>query len=86
VAAVFAIPALAEEKLVDLKKAPGLDKAERATAAPVTASTTSRSTHRIPMPRIWGAEITRTINAFGAPITESDAKEIADDLRQNYGS
>ena len=34
----------------------------------------------------WNAEVTKMIKAFGAPISEADAKTIADYLARNYGS
>jgi hypothetical protein len=34
----------------------------------------------------WNAEVTKMIKAFGAPISEVDAKVIADYLAKNYGS
>lgn len=33
----------------------------------------------------WNAEVTKMIKAFGAPISEADAKVIADYLAANYG-
>lgn len=33
----------------------------------------------------WTAEVTKMIKAFGAPISEADAKVIADYLARNYG-
>jgi sulfite dehydrogenase (cytochrome) subunit B len=33
----------------------------------------------------WAAEVKKMINVFGAPISESDAKVIADYLGKNYG-
>ena len=36
--------------------------------------------------RIWDAEVTKMIKAFGAPIDDADAKEIAEYLKKNYGS
>lgn len=35
--------------------------------------------------QVWDAEVTKMIKAFGAPISESDAKEIAEYLTKNYG-
>ena len=34
----------------------------------------------------WNAEVTKMIKAFGAPISDADAKTIADYLAKNYGS
>ncbi len=33
----------------------------------------------------WDAEVTKMINAMGAPIDANDAKIIADYLKKNYG-
>jgi mono/diheme cytochrome c family protein len=82
---LLATPALADEKPVGLKKAPGLDKVEANCAA-------CHSLDYIPMNSpfpngaLWDAEVTKMIKAFGAPIDEADAKAIADYLKQNYGS
>ena len=35
--------------------------------------------------QIWDAEVTKMIKAFGAPISDADAKEIAEYLTRNYG-
>jgi uncharacterized protein (DUF697 family) len=35
---------------------------------------------------MWGAEVTKMIKAFGAPIDEADARAIVDYLKANYGS
>src|ERR1043165_196894 len=81
----LATPAFAEEKPVELKKAPGLDKVEANCAA-------CHSLDYIPMnspfpnAALWDAEVTKMIKAFGAPIDEADAKAIADYLKKNYGS
>jgi len=34
----------------------------------------------------WTAEVTKMIKAFGAPISDNDAKTIADYLAKNYGT
>jgi len=34
----------------------------------------------------WQAEVNKMIKVFGAPISESDAKAIADYLAKNYGT
>jgi hypothetical protein len=34
---------------------------------------------------VWDAEVTKMIKAYGAPISDADAKEIADYLAKNYG-
>ena len=80
----MAAAAAAGEKPVQLKKAPGADKVEANCAA-------CHSLDYIPMnsPFLnatgWDAEITKMINAFGAPISPDDAKIIGDYLKANYG-
>ena len=81
----LALPALADEKPVDLKKAPGLNKVEDNCGAchsldyilmnsPYSSAT------------LWDAEVTKMIKVFGAPITDADAAAIKDYLAKNYGS
>jgi mono/diheme cytochrome c family protein len=82
---LLATPAFADEKPVELKKAPGLDKVEANCAA-------CHSLDYIPMnspypnAALWDAEVTKMIKAFGAPIEDADAKAIKDYLTKNYGS
>jgi len=85
IAALIALPAAAQEKPVQLKKAPGLEKVEANCQA-------CHSLDYIPMnspfpnAALWDAEVTKMIKAFGAPIDDADAKAIADYLKKNYGS
>jgi len=84
-AALIAIPAVAQEKPVELKKAPGLDKVEGNCSG-------CHSLDYIVMnspysnAALWDAEVAKMIKAFGAPISDADAKVIADYLKKNYGS
>jgi len=84
-AVAFACPALAEEKPVELKKAPGLETVEGNCGA-------CHSLDYIPMnspfpnAALWDAEVGKMIKAFGAPIDDADAKIIAEYLKKNYGS
>src|SRR5260370_37512395 len=79
-----ATAALAGEEPVQLKKAVGVDKVE-------TNCAICHSLDYIPMnsPFLnaagWDAEVTKMINAFGAPINADDAKIIGDYLKANYG-
>ena len=81
---VVAVAAVAGEKPVQLKKAPGADKVEANCAACHTLD-------YIPMNSTflnaagWDAEMTKMINVFGAPIGPADAKIIGDYLKANYG-
>jgi sulfite dehydrogenase (cytochrome) subunit B len=35
--------------------------------------------------QVWDAEVSKMIKAFGAPISDADAKEISEYLAKNYG-
>jgi sulfite dehydrogenase (cytochrome) subunit B len=84
-AASFALPAIAQEKPVELKNAPGLDKVAGNCSG-------CHSLDYIPMnspyldAAMWNAEVTKMIRAFGAPISDADARIIVDYLAKNYGS
>jgi mono/diheme cytochrome c family protein len=81
---LIALPSAAQDRVVQLKKAPGLDKVEANCQACHTLA-------YIPMnsPFLnaagWDAEVTKMIKAYGAPIDDADAKAIADYLKKNYG-
>jgi sulfite dehydrogenase (cytochrome) subunit B len=81
----LALPAAAQEKPVELTKAPGLDKV-------VANCSGCHSLDYIPMnspfpsAALWDAEVTKMRNAFGAPISDADAKEIGDYLKKHYGN
>jgi sulfite dehydrogenase (cytochrome) subunit B len=83
-AALMATAAAAQEKPVQLKQAPGLDKVEGNCSG-------CHSLDYVPMNSVflnaagWDAEVAKMINAFGAPIDQADAKIIADYLKSNYG-
>ena len=74
----------ADEKPVQLKQGPGLDRVEGYCAG-------CHSLDYVPMnsPFLnaagWDAEVAKMINAFGAPIGAADAKAISDYLKANYG-
>ncbi len=84
-AALCALPALADEQPVDLKKAPGLDKVEANCGACHSLDYILMNSP-FPNAALWDAEVAKMINAFGAPIEPTDAKVIADYLKANYGS
>jgi hypothetical protein len=81
---LMAFPAAAQDRPVQLKKAPSLDKVEANCQACHTLA-------YIPMnsPFLnaagWDAEVAKMIKAYGAPIDDADAKAIADYLKKNYG-
>jgi sulfite dehydrogenase (cytochrome) subunit B len=85
--AACAVPlvATAQEKPVELKKAPGLDTVE-ANCSGCHSLDYIVMNSPFPNAALWDAEVTKMIKAFGAPITDADAKIIADYLKQNYGS
>ena len=80
----IALPAAAEEKPVELKKAPGLDKVE-ANCSGCHSLDYIVMNSPFPNAALWDAEVTKMIKAFGAPINDADAKEIAEYLTKNYG-
>jgi len=84
-AAVMSLPALADEKLIDLKKAPGLDKVEGNCGACHSLDYIQMNSP-YPSAALWDAEVSKMIKAYGAPISDADAKEIVDYLKKHYGS
>ena len=77
--------AAADEKPVQLKKGPGLDKVEGNCAACHSLDYIQMNSP-FPNAALWDAEVAKMIKTFGAPIDEADAKAIADYLKKNYGS
>ena len=75
----------AEEQLIRLKPAPGLDKVEANCAACHSLDYIQMNSPFL-SPAGWDAELAKMINVFGAPIEASDAKAIADYLKVNYGN
>jgi mono/diheme cytochrome c family protein len=84
-AAMLTGPAFAQEKPVELKKAPGLDKLEANCAACHSLDYVLMNSP-FPNSALWDAEVTKMIKAFGAPIDDADAKIIAEYLKKNYGT
>jgi mono/diheme cytochrome c family protein len=84
-AVVLVVPVAAQEKPINLKKAPGVEKVE-ANCASCHSLDYIQMNSPYPNAALWDAEVTKMIRAFGAPINEADAKEIADYLKKNYGS
>ena len=85
VATLMAGTAFADDQVIKLKQAPGVDKVEGNCQACHTLA-------YIPMnsPFLnaagWTAEVTKMIKAYGAPVDDADAKAIADYLAKNYGT
>jgi sulfite dehydrogenase (cytochrome) subunit B len=84
-AALIIAPALAQEQVIELKKAPGLDKV--ATNCAVCHSLDYiQMNSPFPNAALWDAEVTKMIKVYGAPIGDADAAVIVDYLKSNYGS
>ena len=82
--AAFAVSAMADEKPVQLKEAPGLDKVQ-ANCGGCHSLDYLVMNSPFPTATLWDAEVTKMIKAFGAPIEETDAKTVADYLKKYYG-
>jgi mono/diheme cytochrome c family protein len=85
VAGPVTIPAFADEKPVELKKAPGLDKVEGNCGACHSLDYIQMNSPYLDS-KGWDAEVAKMRNVFGAPIDDADAKAIAEYLKKNYGS
>jgi sulfite dehydrogenase (cytochrome) subunit B len=79
-----AVAAVAGEEPVQLKKAAGLDKVETNCAACHSLDYIEMNSPFLNAAG-WDAEVTKMINAFGAPIRPDDVKIISDYLKANYG-
>jgi mono/diheme cytochrome c family protein len=77
--------ASAEEREAPLKDAPGRELVEGNCAA-CHSLEYIRTNSPFMTAKVWGAEVSKMINAFGAPIEPADAKAIIDYLARNYGS
>ena len=75
----------AEERAVPLKDAPGRELVEGHCAA-CHSLDYIRTNSPFMTAKVWDAEVSKMINAFGAPIEPADAKAITDYLVRNYGS
>jgi len=84
IAGGFAASASAEEQPITLKKAPGLDKVEGNCAACHSLDYIQMNSPFLNAAG-WDAEVTKMIKILGAPISDDDAKAIADYLKANYG-
>lgn len=84
-ATAFAMPAAADEKPIQLKEAPGLDKVEGNCAGCHSLDYVVMNSP-FPNAAVWDAEVSKMIKSFGAPIEEPDAKIVADYLKKQYGN
>lgn len=83
VALALAAEARAEEPA--LKDAPGRALVESQCAA-CHSLEYIRTNSPFMTQKVWGAEVHKMINAFGAPIEPADAQTIIDYLVRNYGA
>ena len=78
-------PAFAQEEAVPLKDASG-----RTTVENMCSGCHSLDYIRINAPfmneQTWTAEVNKMVNSFGAPILQSNSREIINYLAANYGS
>ena len=74
----------AQESKVQLTDGPGKDKAGQCVACHSLDYIVANSPFMTR--QVWDAEVTKMIKAFGAPISDADAKEIVDYLSANYGA
>ena len=84
-AALLAAPVAAQEKPVTLKKGAGLDLVEANCGACHSLDYIQMNSPFLTA-AMWDAEVAKMINAFGAPISEADARAIGDYLKANYGA
>jgi mono/diheme cytochrome c family protein len=80
---VAGIVAAAEQRTV-LKEGPGRDKVE-ANCASCHSIDYIVGNSPFMNRQVWDAEVTKMIKAFGAPISDADAKEISEYLSKYYG-
>jgi mono/diheme cytochrome c family protein len=74
----------AEERTIELKRAPGLAKVEGHCGACHSLDYIEMNSPFL-SPASCDAEVTKMIKVLGAPIEDTDAKIIADYLKANYG-
>jgi sulfite dehydrogenase (cytochrome) subunit B len=82
--ALAATAVIAAEQRTALKDGPGRDKVEASCASCHSLDYIVMNSTFMNR-QVWDAEVTKMIKAFGAPISETDGKEIADYLARNYG-
>ena len=84
-AVLTAFPAAADEPVIQLKGGPGLDKVKGNCGACHSLAYIQMNSPFLNAAG-WDAEVTKMIKAFGAPIGDADAKDIAAYLAKNYGT
>jgi hypothetical protein len=83
--ALLAAAAVAEEQEIKLKPGPGLDKVEGNCNACHSLDYIQMNSPYL-TPAQWEAEVSKMRGPFSAPISEDDAKAIAEYLKANYGA
>ena len=78
-------PALADEKPVPLKDAPGRDLVE-SNCGTCHSLDYIRTNASFQKPEVWKAELAKMVNAFGAEIAPADQDKILEYLIANYGA
>ena len=84
-AMLAAFAATAQERPVELKNGPGLDQV-KANCSGCHSLDYIEMNSPFLSPATWEAEVTKMINAFGAPIKPDDAKLISAYLANNYSN
>ena len=84
-AASLAVPAHAQDKALQLKKGDGVDMVEVYCSSCHSLDYVLMNSP-FPNAALWDAEVSKMITVFGAPISDADAKIIADYLKKHYGS
>ena len=82
--ALAATVVYAAEQRVTLKDGPGRDKVE-ANCASCHSLDYILGNSPFMNRTVWDAEVVKMIKAYGAPVSDADAKEIVDYLAKNYG-
>src|SRR5262245_35284059 len=85
VAVLAADVAFADEKPIQLKNAPGLDKVEANCGGCHSLDYIVMNSPFLDATG-WAAEVAKMIKAFGAPIEQADAEVIAAYLKENYAA
>jgi sulfite dehydrogenase (cytochrome) subunit B len=83
--ALVATTVIAAEQRIVLKEGPGREKIEASCGSCHSLDYILTNSPFMGRP-VWDAEVTKMIKAFGAPINDADAKDIAEYLTRNYGA
>jgi sulfite dehydrogenase (cytochrome) subunit B len=84
-ALAVALPAAADEPEINLKPGPGLDQV-MGNCGGCHSLVYIQTNSPFLNADGWAAEVNKMRKAFGAPISDDDAKAIADYLAKNYGT